>query len=99
VKSSVSPWWGKALNLGSRFRFKEQKNKLVCRQNKSGASVRKTTVFVLTLRQTHPTGYKQRKVILPESCLVRIAHQTTKIDMILKIKNHKSKITYGITSR
>jgi hypothetical protein len=33
VKSSVSPWWGKALNLGSRFRFKEQKIKWVCRQN------------------------------------------------------------------
>jgi hypothetical protein len=27
VKSSVSQWWGKALNLGSRFRFKEQKIK------------------------------------------------------------------------
>ncbi len=33
VKSSVSQRWGKALNLGSRFRFKKQKNKLVCRQN------------------------------------------------------------------
>jgi hypothetical protein len=59
----------------------------------------KPEFFVLTLRQTHPTGYKQRKVILPEICLVRIAQQTNKIDMILKIKNQKSKITYGITSR
>ena len=33
VKSSVSRWWGKALNLASRFRLKEQKNKLVGRQN------------------------------------------------------------------
>jgi hypothetical protein len=59
----------------------------------------KPEFFVLTLRQNHPTGYKQIKVILPENCLVRIAHETTKIDMILKIKNQKSKITYGITSR
>ena len=33
VKSSVSPWWGKALNLGSRFRLKAQKIELVYRQN------------------------------------------------------------------
>jgi hypothetical protein len=59
----------------------------------------KPAFLLLTLRQNHPTGYKQRKVILPESCLVRIAHQTTKIDMILKITNQKSKIRYGITSR
>ena len=52
----------------------------------------KPEFFVLTLRQTNPTGYQQRKVIWPESCLVRIAHQTTKIDMILKIKNHKSQM-------
>ena len=52
----------------------------------------KAEFFVLTLRQTNPTGYQQRKVILAESCLVRIAQQTTKIDMILKIKNQKSKI-------
>jgi len=50
----------------------------------------KPEFFVLTLRLTHPIGYKQRKVILPEICLVRIVHQTTKIDMILKITNHKS---------
>jgi hypothetical protein len=59
----------------------------------------KPDFFVLTLRLTHPTGYKQRKVILPESCLVGNTHQTTKIDMILKITNHKSQITNGITSR
>jgi hypothetical protein len=59
----------------------------------------KPEFFVLTLKLTHPTGYKQRKVILPKICLVRIAHQTTKIDMILKIKNQKLKIRYGITSR
>jgi len=52
----------------------------------------KPEFFVLTLRLTHPTGYKQRKVILPEICLVRIAQQTTKMDIILKIKNQKSKI-------
>jgi hypothetical protein len=52
----------------------------------------KPEFFVLTLRLTHPTGYKQRKVILPESRLMRIAHPTTKMDMILKIKNQKSKI-------
>ena len=33
VKSSVSQWWGKVLNLGSKVRLKEQKNKLVNRQN------------------------------------------------------------------
>ena len=33
VKSSVSQWWGKALNLGARFPLKKQKIKLVCRQN------------------------------------------------------------------
>jgi hypothetical protein len=59
----------------------------------------KPDFFVLTLRLTHPTGYKQIKVILPEICLVRIAHPTTKIDMILKIINHKSQIPNGITSR
>jgi hypothetical protein len=53
----------------------------------------KPEFFVLTLRQTNPTGYQQRKVILPESCLMRFAHQTTKMDMILKITNHKSQIT------
>jgi hypothetical protein len=56
----------------------------------------KPEFLVLTLRQTHPTSYKQRKVILPESCLVRIAQQTTKMDMILKITNHKSQITNHI---
>jgi hypothetical protein len=54
----------------------------------------KPEFFVLTLRQTHPTNYQQRKVMLAESCLVRIAQQTTKIDMILKIKNQKSKINH-----
>jgi hypothetical protein len=52
----------------------------------------KPDFLLLTLRLTHPTGYKQRKVILPEICLMRIAQQTTKIDMILKIINQKSKI-------
>ena len=52
----------------------------------------KPEFFLLTLRPTHPTGYKQIKVILPEICLVRIAHHTTKIDMILKITNHKSQM-------
>jgi hypothetical protein len=33
VKSSVSQWWGKALNLASKFRLKKRKIKLVCRQN------------------------------------------------------------------
>jgi hypothetical protein len=33
VKSSVSPWWGKALNLASKSRLKKQKIKWVCRQN------------------------------------------------------------------
>jgi hypothetical protein len=47
--------------------------------------VEKPDFFVLTLRLTHPTGYNQRKVILPEIGLVRIAHPPTKIDMILKI--------------
>ncbi|MEG3955481.1 hypothetical protein [Microcoleus sp. herbarium2] len=68
--------------------------------------LKKPEFFVLTLRLAHPTGYQQRKVILPESCLMRIAHQTTKMDMILKITNHKSQITnhksqitYGITSQ
>jgi hypothetical protein len=56
----------------------------------------KPDFFVLTLRQTHPTGYKQIKVILAENCLVRIAQQTTKMDMILKIINHKSQITNHI---
>ena len=53
----------------------------------------KPEFFVLTLRLTHPTGYKQIKLILAEICVVRIAQQTTKIDMILKITNHKSQIT------
>jgi hypothetical protein len=52
----------------------------------------KPEFFVLTLILTNPKGYKQRKVILPEISLVRIAQQTAKIDMILKITNHKSKI-------
>jgi hypothetical protein len=52
----------------------------------------KPDFFLLTLKLTNPIGYQQRKVILPEKCLVRIVHQTTKIDMILKIKNQKSKI-------
>jgi hypothetical protein len=87
---------GKALNLGSRFRLKEQKNKLVNRQNSSGGQLKKPEFFVLTLRLTNPTGYKQRKVILAESCLMRIAQQTTKMDMILKITNQKSQITNHI---
>jgi hypothetical protein len=56
----------------------------------------KPEFFLLTLRLAQPTGYKQRKVILPEICLMRIAQQTTKMDMILKIINHKSQITNHI---
>jgi hypothetical protein len=33
VKSSVSQWWGKALNLASKSSLKKQKIKLVARQN------------------------------------------------------------------
>jgi hypothetical protein len=63
VKSSVSRWWGKALNLGSRFRLKEQKIKLFVSKISRVRQLEKPDFFVLTLRQTNPTGYKQRKVI------------------------------------
>jgi hypothetical protein len=99
VKSSVSPWRGKALNLASRFRLKEQKINYFFGKISLVLQLEKPEFLLLTLRLIHPTGYKQRKVILPEICLVRIAQQTTKIDMILKIKNQKSKIQNGITSR
>jgi hypothetical protein len=58
VKSSVYQWWGKARNLGSRFRLKKQKIKWFVGKISKVRQLEKPDFFVLTLRLTHPTGYK-----------------------------------------